>query len=590
MYVDAPFSQRFIRLINHQVLWQAALVKLPRAVPTAVLKYTSPLGPQPFILDLPSREYETTKRTIPVFVFLPPIGENDPYKPGSTAANSVASLVSQTSQISLSSTTSKDSKTSKNSTTNGASKENIPTIEQPTGGAKDVAVRALPVIVDFHGGGFFMGSPLEQAPFCAQMARNLSCVVISVDYRMGPIDKFPGAVTDAEDIINQIIRPQPQPSVKHDGNSYTGSWRSGSKKHRRHHVPSSAGILDLQNTISYKVNEAQFNNRKAGRTPQPMKIKLDRNRVAVCGFSSGGNIALNMAVDVPADAPHMPADGDPWLSPFSVAGPQRPSGAFPRATGEDAHLTSAAASDIRPKQPEAAPSTALHPSAAANQPQDPTRLSPISTQTTITPEITSTNQKPQIPLLLFYPSLDLRQLPSERMRPEALGPHPTNGPSFWSRLNDTLAPSYCSTDMTDHRRASPGLASPAKDIHPDAKMFLVTCAKDTLYEQSEAWISKVIAEDRGDDLSVQRYNEKHGWTQMPETWLTAEEKRTRAEVFMKAEGFLRASWSGDDPIEAVKEYDERMKERVLDGEGVRAEAAAKAAGQPLNDEAGVGVS
>ena len=41
----------------------------------------------------------------------------------------------------------------------------------------------FPVVTDYHGGGFYLGSCLEQAPFCAKLCRELQAVVISVDYR-----------------------------------------------------------------------------------------------------------------------------------------------------------------------------------------------------------------------------------------------------------------------------------------------------------------------------------------------------------------------------------------------------------------------
>lgn len=57
------------------------------------------------------------------------------------------------------------------------------------------------VIIDFHGGSFSLGSYLEQAPFCAQLARGLGVIVWSVDYRLGPIEKFPAAAEDPGDIL-----------------------------------------------------------------------------------------------------------------------------------------------------------------------------------------------------------------------------------------------------------------------------------------------------------------------------------------------------------------------------------------------------
>ena len=65
----------------------------------------------------------------------------------------------------------------------------------------------LPVVVDFHGGGFYLGSCLEQAPFCSKLARELGAVVLSVDYRMGPVDKFPAALEDADDVVKAVLEP-----------------------------------------------------------------------------------------------------------------------------------------------------------------------------------------------------------------------------------------------------------------------------------------------------------------------------------------------------------------------------------------------
>ncbi len=61
------------------------------------------------------------------------------------------------------------------------------------------------MLVDFHGGGFYLGSCLEQAPFCSSMARQLNTIVISVDYRMGPFHRFPAAIEDGEDVLSAIL-------------------------------------------------------------------------------------------------------------------------------------------------------------------------------------------------------------------------------------------------------------------------------------------------------------------------------------------------------------------------------------------------
>ena len=48
-----------------------------------------------------------------------------------------------------------------------------------------------PVVVNFHGGGFVLGSARQQDWACGIVARDLDAVVVSVDYRLAPTHRFP---------------------------------------------------------------------------------------------------------------------------------------------------------------------------------------------------------------------------------------------------------------------------------------------------------------------------------------------------------------------------------------------------------------
>lgn len=316
------------------------------------------------------------------------------------------------------------------------------------------------MLVDFHGGGFYLGSCLEQAPFCASMARKMDAIVISVDYRMGPFHSFPAAIEDGEDVLSAILdddfpgySPLRQAIAARIQSEKAKIANKGAVAINEQH------LKDLQEG---KIEEVQAPSSSKS-TNSALTFKFDPSKVAVSGFSSGGNLALNLALHI--KPPELEIE---WPSRFAQ------------------------------------------------------------------------NHPAPIPLLLFYPSFDLRQLPSQRSRPEHMG-LPS---AFWTRVADSLAPTYAERDQTTHPRVSPGLAS-LDSLHPAARMFLVLCELDTLAEQSKQWVDKVKAHQRKEHLVIADVaNMKHGWTQMPEGWLNDEEKHAKDVVFAKATDFVAWAWDG----------------------------------------------
>jgi len=55
---------------------------------------------------------------------------------------------------------------------------------------------SLPALVYFHGGGWVIGDLETHDAVCRWLSVRAQCVVVSVDYRMGPEHKFPAAVED----------------------------------------------------------------------------------------------------------------------------------------------------------------------------------------------------------------------------------------------------------------------------------------------------------------------------------------------------------------------------------------------------------
>ncbi|KAL7622017.1 hypothetical protein AAE478_007518 [Parahypoxylon ruwenzoriense] len=92
--------------------------------------------------------------------------------------------------------------------------------------------KSLPILVNWHGSGFIFHLLGTDALFCARLARDARIAVLDADYRKGPEDTFPRALHDAEDALRWVA----------------------TQDHR-----------------------------------------FDRTRVAVSGFSAGGNIAVAAA-------------------------------------------------------------------------------------------------------------------------------------------------------------------------------------------------------------------------------------------------------------------------------------------------------
>ncbi len=58
-----------------------------------------------------------------------------------------------------------------------------------------------PVVVNFHGGGFVLGSARQCDWSCSIIAKGLDAIVVSVDYRLAPTHRFPAGVEDCYDAL-----------------------------------------------------------------------------------------------------------------------------------------------------------------------------------------------------------------------------------------------------------------------------------------------------------------------------------------------------------------------------------------------------
>ncbi|KAK7554696.1 Alpha/Beta hydrolase protein [Phyllosticta citricarpa] len=66
---------------------------------------------------------------------------------------------------------------------------------------KRLRSKKYPVVVNFHGGGFTLGTAQDDARWCATVVQEVGALVVSVDYRRAPECPFPTAVEDGVDAI-----------------------------------------------------------------------------------------------------------------------------------------------------------------------------------------------------------------------------------------------------------------------------------------------------------------------------------------------------------------------------------------------------
>lgn len=65
--------------------------------------------------------------------------------------------------------------------------------------------RKYPVIINFHGGGFTIGTATDDARWCKTAVEEVGAVVCSVDYRLAPEYPFPTAIEDGVDAILYLV-------------------------------------------------------------------------------------------------------------------------------------------------------------------------------------------------------------------------------------------------------------------------------------------------------------------------------------------------------------------------------------------------
>jgi acetyl esterase len=64
--------------------------------------------------------------------------------------------------------------------------------------------RILPVFVNLHGGGFVLGYPEVDDPYCRLIANKAHCLVVSVDYALAPEYQFPKGIENVYGVVKWL--------------------------------------------------------------------------------------------------------------------------------------------------------------------------------------------------------------------------------------------------------------------------------------------------------------------------------------------------------------------------------------------------
>lgn len=74
----------------------------------------------------------------------------------------------------------------------------------PPGTSSSSTPEKKPVLVNWHGSGFVLPCLGSDRPFCARVARETGAIVLDADYRKAPENPFPAAVNDVEDTLRWV--------------------------------------------------------------------------------------------------------------------------------------------------------------------------------------------------------------------------------------------------------------------------------------------------------------------------------------------------------------------------------------------------
>ncbi|KXS98459.1 hypothetical protein AC578_8073 [Pseudocercospora eumusae] len=315
-----------------------------------------------------------------------------------------------------------------------------------------------PVVINFHGGGFTLGSAYDDARWCGTVVNECNAIVVSVDYRLAPENPFPTAVEDGVDAVLWI------------------------HKHAE-------------------------------------ELGINTDKIILSGFSSGGNMAFTVPLrlydqqtgfhrDEPPAAKskshlaNVAEQEEPASRTASVD--DRPASAWDTASSSSTKLLANGETILDPtKPPPPLPAHVQAPKAGANvHEQD---LGPV-------PDVRIRGIVP------WYPSLDYTRTREER-RATCVRTDQELPALFTNLFDDSYL--HPPKDVTlDSPYLSPGVAPTdlLRNALPD-EIIMYTCEWDMLLEEGQEFHQRLISDDIGKNVVYTMVPEvPHGWDKAPNPW------------------------------------------------------------------------
>ena len=313
-----------------------------------------------------------------------------------------------------------------------------------------------PVVINFHGGGFTLGSSGDDARWCGTVVNECNAVVISVDYRLAPEHPFPTAVEDGVDAV---------------------LW---THEHAE-------------------------------------ELGIDKDKIALSGFSSGGNMAFTVPLRLYDEISGFPRDDVSSPPPTSRQKVER------AINGSASPLSvpdSASSSSTRVAPPEPSTSSAVQvldpnePPPPLSPPKPTPKAGPVET---ITERPLPSDLKIRC-IISWYPSLDYTRTREQR---RATGRRPDQElPALFTDLFDESYLHPPNTISLDSPYLSPGVAptSLLRNALPQ-EIILTTCEWDMLLDEGIAFHERLTSPEMGKNVWYKMVEGvPHGWDKAPNPW------------------------------------------------------------------------